>query len=271
MKWVFILGLCAIASSALAQDSAEINEKTNSAVAIVGDVEVTLEYRARLKDLDNADAVVELRVGGKLVKTATIDKKNPGRHGATARIAELDGSNDTPEIVLTRSSAGPDCCTRVEVWEKDMKGRWKTIFIEVATIGNHSVEDVDGDGRFEILSHDSEFSFKFGPRARGPYKILALDKGKIKNVTREAPYLQKNRTFYQELVSEHDEMLKSNPAMAKSMDNDNFLIVQLATRIVLGEGPQAWHAYEEAVRQGQVTEANLRSVQQFLKDHGYDF
>ena len=102
-----------------------ISADTNQATTRSGPYELALEWKTNPKDPEDGWPVAELRLDGEAVKTIWIDKKMFGRHYASARLVELDPSNEAPEIVVTRHSGGMHCCSEIAVWSKTSKAVWR--------------------------------------------------------------------------------------------------------------------------------------------------
>jgi hypothetical protein len=104
----------------------------------------------------------------------------------TAR--DLDGDGD-PEVLLDLTTNGAHCCsiTRILHWDG---ARYTTIDRDWGDPG-YSVDDVDGDGRPELVTGDDRFAYLYSSYAtsRFPVQVLALQGGRLADVTRSYPAL----------------------------------------------------------------------------------
>jgi hypothetical protein len=104
----------------------------------------------------------------------------------TAR--DLDGDGD-PEVLVDLTSNGAHCCsmTRVLHWDG---ARYTSIDHDWGDPG-YTVDDVDGDGRAELVTRDDRFAYLYGSYAtsRFPVQVLALRAGRLVDVTRSFPAL----------------------------------------------------------------------------------
>lgn len=164
---------------------------------------------------------------------------------ASAVIVEMDRANPYPEVVMESFSGGAHCCTNVLIASSDLlSGRWHIIDGGDYDGGGGSVRDADGDGVAEIVERDNAFLYMFDCYAcsAAPLRVMALDKGALRDVTREPRFQALHRDHLADMESwGHDQDIwKSN----------GFLAGWVATKSLLGEGREAWQVMEKSYDKG---------------------
>jgi hypothetical protein len=151
---------------------------------------------------------------------------------AKAGMVELDPANDTPEFFLQAYTGGAHCCSELQVLTKSLTGPWQAVEVGMFDGGEVPVEDIDLDGRFEVVTEDAAFHYAFGCYAcsAAPLQILMVQGGATRDVTFEPRYLAAHREFLEKM----EEGVNLREA------GNGFLAGWVAEKIILGEGAQAW-------------------------------
>lgn len=112
----------------------------------------------------------------------------------TPEFYNLDSDSD-PEIVLTLLSAGAYCCSYTAVFDYDAT-QGAIDLLSQESWGSYrnlpEFTDVDNDGVVELISHDENFSYGFGPYATtgpSPIQIWEYSPDSLQDVTRAFPEL----------------------------------------------------------------------------------
>lgn len=235
------LAVFSLTAPAAAGETATVEYGTPSAEASVGDVglRLTLGPARPGKSGDRVDLVVS--AGGKTVAMLKGPVIDGGARG-TASIVELDPANDAPEVVLSSFTGGAHCCRRITVFDKGAGGRWRRIDLgDFDGDGGGFLEDIDGDGRFELVIPDNRFLDAFDCYAcsYGPLRIRAVEEGRVRDVTLELRFRARHAAWYAAAVE--------NAAGQSQSESPGFLVGELGMRSVLGEGAAAWRDFEAKV------------------------
>jgi hypothetical protein len=150
------------------------------------------------------------------------------------QIAELDASNQMPEVVVSFYSGGAHCCSETSVVESSGSGSvWKTIDIGEFDGGPLLATDVDGDGIYEFETRDNAFLYTFACYAcsTAPLELIGIDKGEAKNITTEERFKPVHAAYLKEMISEAPE---------DEADANGFLAGYVGEKSLLGESRSAW-------------------------------
>ena len=106
-------------------------------------------------------------------------------HFAEVRVVELDPANVHPEVVLTWSTDGAKCCTKLSVFGLKDDGSWLRIEGGAFESVPDFPQDIDGDGRFELVNADNAFlgAFGCGDCPYAPKEIRQLNNGVLEDVS----------------------------------------------------------------------------------------
>lgn len=212
--------------------SLSIDDEILAATIRLADAKLELRSRPHPK-LGDEWRLPELKVEwrGEEAGTLTVQEGASSHVPATGGVVEMDPANDTPEFVLISYTGGAHCCTEVSVLSKSLTGPWQSVPMG-AFDGGPPLQDIDGDGRFEIVAKDDPFSYAFGCYACSvaPLKILTVQGGSLRDSTFEPRYLPAHRA-YLEKVEEGVDLRKAGNA---------FLAGWVAEKIIVGEGAKAW-------------------------------
>jgi hypothetical protein len=150
------------------------------------------------------------------------------------QIAELDASNQTPEVVVSFYTGGAHCCSETSVVESSGDGSvWKTIDIGEFDGGPLLASDVDGDGTYEFETRDNAFLYTFGCYAcsSAPLQLIGIDKGQAKNITTEERFKPVHAAYLKEMIGDAPE---------EEEDANGFLAGYVGEKSLLGESKSAW-------------------------------
>jgi peptidoglycan hydrolase-like protein with peptidoglycan-binding domain len=185
-------------------------------------------------------------------------------HFADLRIVELDPANASPEIVLTSYTGGAHCCTLLTVFSAAADGSWTRIDGGSFDGSPDFPQDIDGDGRFELVNTDNAFLEAFDCYAcsYAPDEIRRLDGGKIIDVSADPVFRDRHRARLGEMFNRgwQDGVIGS----------EGFLAGFVATARRTGDGTDAW-AFLEAndipdKKKGEPFAARLKA---FLEAQNY--
>lgn len=152
---------------------------------------------------------------------------------AMIQIAEMDNTNDTPEIIFESFSGGAHCCTMALILTKQ-NNKWESLKLGLFDGGTNGLSDIDNNGLFEYVTVDNQFLYRFDSyvSSLAPPQIWRIESKKIINGTQEPQYKYwlKNRLneFWQENVSEDNK--KSN----------GFWAGYVGWKALIGEEINAW-------------------------------
>jgi hypothetical protein len=148
------------------------------------------------------------------------------------QIAELDPSNAAPEVVVSFYTGGAHCCSDTKLVTRKADGSgWETIEVGTFDGGPLTAIDLNGDGVYEFETRDNAFLYAFGCYAcsAAPLQVLALEDGKIKNVSGDPRFRRAHEVWLKDLLDS-----------APEEEANGFLAGYVGQKIRLGEGEQAW-------------------------------
>jgi hypothetical protein len=90
---------------------------------------------------------------------------------ATAGLVEMDPANDTLEVFFETYTGGAHCCAELRILTRSASGKWKTLEAGAFNGGGGLVDDLEGDGRYEMASSPAGWrrrSSSAKARPRGP-------------------------------------------------------------------------------------------------------
>lgn len=259
-----VLGFAAALAPLPARAQAQVSIGFDADRAMIGKgaVEVTLTSSGDSVNNGARLPFAEVSEGDRKVATMTDENGASENPIASARIVELDTSNETPEVVFTSFSGGAHCCANIKVALKGTSGSWRQVDIGNFDGTGDFVEDVDGDGRAEFVTVDNAFLYAFDSYAGSfaPLKILAVENGVLKDVTREDRFQARHRSWLEE---------QTKAARDAGTDaSAGFLVGRLAMRQVLGEGAAAMGEFEGAARAARIANVKICADFSFDCDEG---
>lgn len=175
-------------------------------------------------------------VNGKLAFEMIPATENTGSEPAAhIRLIRLDGNSRRPQVIFTYFWLGAHCCTVTKVASMQGDGKWTVIDGEDLDADGYEFEDLDGSGSAELISLDQDFLYAFDSYAAStaPIRIHRLVGDKLVDVTLEPVF--RNRLIQQLYALE-----SRAPAGNESWHSNGFLAGWVASKILLGQGPDAW-------------------------------
>lgn len=150
------------------------------------------------------------------------------------QIAELDGGNPYPEVVVSFYTGGAHCCSETRVVTASPDGsKWTTVDLGQFDGGPLLATDLNRDGRYEFMIRDNVFLYAFACYAcsEAPLKLLAIDNGTVKDVTGDARFAPAHAAWLKTMIENVPE---------EGSDVNGFLAGYVGEKILLGEGKQGW-------------------------------
>jgi hypothetical protein len=253
LKSLRILALAGLASGvvpALAQDegeepeiaqfpTTEFAEGAKGATVSVGDLTASISMVRRKEiDPDFEAPLLSVEAAGNRVLEAAGVASGLDPPAAEASIAEIDPGNTEKEVYFASFSGGAHCCTTVIIADKVGDG-WEPIKIgEFDGDGNY-LDDLDDDGRAEIVTVDNRFLYKFDCYAcsAAPLTITGLSDGKLVDLSADPRFQKAHREWLAQIVDGIDP--------ADRWKSPGFLAGWVAAKTRIGEGADAFHSLVE--------------------------
>ncbi len=186
--------------------------------------------------------IVTISVNGKEIAKLEGEETFYADPPVAVQIAELDPSNQNPEVVVSFYSGGAHCCSQTSVVTSTADGSaWKTVDVGEFDGSPLLATDLDGDGRYEFETRDNAFLYAFGCYAcsEAPLEILTVENGAVNNVTTEPRFKPAHAAY-----------LKSMIENAPDENVNSFLAGYVGEKSLLGEGKQAWQLMLEYYDKG---------------------
>jgi hypothetical protein len=199
-----------------------------------GPVKATLTYVESTDDGGNVtrDPEVTVFVDGKEVAKLSNEGAGLDDPPVSVQIAELDLSNEHPEVVVSFYTGGAHCCSDTSVLLSNKDGsEWTTLDVGEFDGGPLLAVDIDGDGRYEFETRDNAFLYTFACYAcsEAPLELLAVEKGEVKNVSADPRFRPAHAAYLRDMISNVPED-----------DVNGFLAGYVGEKIRLGDGKEAW-------------------------------
>jgi hypothetical protein len=243
----------ALAAPALAEDRrfpTTVFEGTDESASVTSDgVTATVTVVPPVDPGGLYVPVLTVSVDGIKVAEATGAETDFDMRAAEAMIAEIDPGNDYPEVYFSSFSGGAHCCTTVMV-ASQVGNAWVVTPVGDFDGDGDYLEDLDGDGLAEIVTVDNRFLYRFDSYAASaaPLSIFTVRGGDVIDISAEQRFLPGHREWLEELAAAAPEDRWSSPG---------YLAGWLATRVRLGEGPEAWEElnanWDSAADEGEET------------------
>lgn len=202
----------------------------------VGDLEISVEMK-RTAPIDLAQfpvPVVKVSLAGETVITAEGPQGQPEFAAFVVQVAEMDPDNPHPEIVFSSYTGGAHCCSDTRILTSSKAGgKWREVDAGLFDGGPVPARDIDGDGRYEIVTRDNRFLYRFGCYAcsAAPLLMLQLVDGKLADVSDKKTYRDEHERSLVRMVQYYE---------GGSEEANGFLAGYVAQKIRLGEGKEAW-------------------------------
>jgi serine protease Do len=151
-------------------------------------------------------------------------------------VYRVDKETAFPQVIVTAYTGGAHCCTQTWVLTKPKDAKdWQAVDVGQRDGDGFSLEDVNGDKTFEMISTDNAFLYSFDSYANSyapvVYSQLAGDRlVDLSSTDAVRDELERDLAYI-----EYD--AKTDPARWKS---NGFLAGWVASKIRLGQGEDAW-------------------------------
>lgn len=155
-------------------------------------------------------------------------------HFADIRVVELDPSNALPEVMLTSYTGGAHCCTLLTIFSAQSDGAWMRIDGGSFDGAPDFPQDIDADGRFELVNTDNAFleAFDCYECSYAPDEIRRLEGSRLTDVSKDEAFRDRYRARLGEMWTRGWE----DGAVA----SEGFLAGFVATAQRTGDGADAW-------------------------------
>jgi hypothetical protein len=179
--------------------------------------------------------------------------------------------NGEPDVVLDLYSGGAHCCTVVQIFSFDAAANTYVKTDQVFGDPDARVVDLRHDGRFEFLTADDSFAYRFTDFAASglPIEILTFAGGHFTDVTRSYPALvAKDAAFW----------LKAFKSMAREHYPDSVGVIAAwaADEDLLGHVKLVNRSLRQQAAAGHLNAPGaaggtkfIASLQKFLRRRGY--
>jgi len=159
---------------------------------------------------------------------------SPQSMNAQLAVASLDPSTRVPQIVFSSFWMGAHCCTVTTIFTR-VDNEWVAVVADTLDGSGYSFEDINDDGRIELLSIDNNFLYAFAPYAFSwaPRIITRLEGTQLRDMRREPSF----RRFYRQDLARLEFAARREPAL---WNQNGFLAAWVALKALLGEKESAW-------------------------------
>ncbi len=148
----------------------------------------------------------------------------------------VDKTTALPQVVITAYSGGAHCCTQTWVLSKaDKAADWGLVDLGARDGDGFALEDVDGDGVWEMIASDDAFLYSFDSYANSyaPVVYWQMSGDRLVDISTTMPVrgeLERDLAYIEFDAKTDPERWKSN----------GFLAAWVASKIRLGQGEDAW-------------------------------
>ena len=192
-----------------------------------------------------------------------------GRHPAV-RVVDLEHTGE-PDVVLNLYSGGAHCCTLLQIFSFDAAANTYVKTERVFGDPDARIVDLRHDGRFEILTADDAFAYRFTDYAASglPIEILTFANRRFTNVTRSYPRL---------VAKDAAVWLKAFQGMARDRYPDSVGVIAAwaADEDMLGHSGLVGRELAQQARAGHLNAPFraggtkfIAALQKFLRRRGY--
>lgn len=155
-----------------------------------------------------------------------------------AQIAEMDPSNDFPEVIFSQYSGGAHCCAIVNIFTQNPEtNAWETVNVGAFDGGPVPVADPDGNGIYEYVTSDNRFLYRYSSYAGSfpPVQVWQLEGLRVRDVSQEARFFPLHRERLQAMW----ESIQN--AATEGYEVNGMLAGYVATKAILGETQAGWN------------------------------
>lgn len=178
--------------------------------------------------------VVSVFAGGKEVARLEGESTGFADPPLGVQIAELDGTNPYPEVVVSFYTGGAHCCSTTRVVTASPDGsKWTIVDLGEFDGGPLLATDLNRDGGYEFMTRDNAFLYAFACYAcsEAPLKLFAIDNGAVKDVTSDPSFKRAHAAWLKTMIANVPD---------EEADANGFLAGYVGEKILLGEGKGAW-------------------------------
>jgi hypothetical protein len=154
---------------------------------------------------------------------------------ARARAARLDPKAAALQVMISRFTGGAHCCMATWIVTSGQGVSWRAVQAETLDGGAYGLEDIDGDGFYEMVNVDNHFLYAFSSYADSfaPIQISRLNGSNLDGLTGGEAVMKRWR---QDLAA-MEFQARMDPALWSS---NGFLAAWVANKVRLGEGEAGW-------------------------------
>jgi hypothetical protein len=184
-------------------------------------------------------------------------------------IHDLDGDGE-PEVLLDLFWGGAHCCSWTRVYRYDASGNTYVPVNHFWGDLGYRLQDLDGDGKPELISGDDRFAYRFAAFAFSgfPIQIWSYAGGRFTDVTRRFP---------KRVAADAARQWRySREAGRRYHEYRGFLASWAADQYLLGHRAKVAQALAGASKRGELNRglpaspaAYIRSLERFLRSSGY--
>src|SRR6476646_4015150 len=191
-------------------------------------------------------------------------------------IRDLDGDGE-PEVLVDTYSGGAHCCTITPIFRWDGSGGYRRLTGFFGNVG-YSLDDLDHDGRPEVVTADDSFAYEFAAYAFSAFPVLILDYGTDRS---GKTALRDVSAGYDGLIEEEVAGFRKDiPKYRKDGDPRGVIAAYVADLYRLGRKKEANAYLTSALRRGLLKSPDkidiwpaqrkyIRELKRFLKRHHY--
>ncbi|MFE4105657.1 hypothetical protein [Almyronema epifaneia] len=190
--------------------------------------------------------------------------------------SDLDGDAE-PEVRLEIYSGGAHCCSSTLIYDYEATSDRYRLVEHFWGNGGYQLQDLDGDGIPEFLSHDDSFAYAFASYAasRYPVQFWRYRAGVMEEVTRDFPDRVYNDAYahWQEL-----QRLRQGEIFEQPYSNEDdyiyaeyekaILAAYLADKYLLDQAEDGWQRVRQAYQRSDRDEF-FSDLRDFLRRTGY--
>ncbi|MGY6645579.1 MAG: S1C family serine protease [Salinarimonas sp.] len=202
---------------------------------VIADVSVSISPRT-VNEGDLISPGLTLHHSGELVFDYVMKDVvlSPESMNAKLSIASLDPTVRVPQIVFSSFWMGAHCCTVTTIFT-NVGNEWVAVEADTLDAGGYLLEDINHDGRVELLSIDNSFLYAFAPYAFSwaPRVITRLEGTRLVDMRRDPSF----RRFYRQDLARFEFAARREPELWRQ---NGFLAAWVALKALLGEKDSAW-------------------------------
>ncbi len=199
-------------------------------------VQATLTHKKQISEYGDIDEVPLLTVSGggdTIQATGSVSFFSY----SLVQIAEMDPSNDLPEVLFSSFTGGAHCCDAVQILTHQPEtSSWQIVDVGFFDGGLNGVTDPDQSGIYKYVTNDNRFLYKYSSYAGSfpPIQIWQLDGLEMRDVSKDPKFFPLHRDRLQDMW----QSIKS--ATAEGYEVNGVLAGYVATKAILGEAIPAW-------------------------------